>query len=63
MFVLNLSRSLYIIKIIIKDGKRTADVAIKEPKSPEVTKPAKVATFTPTGPGVTEETAIISVNC
>ena len=50
-----------IIKII--DGKITAIVAINAPKTPPVVKPAKVATFTPTGPGVIDDTAIISASC
>jgi hypothetical protein len=42
---------------IIKDGRTIAQVAITEPKIPPVIKPAKVAIFIPTGPGVTDETA------
>ena len=49
--------------IIINDGKITAVVASRAPKIPDVVNPAKVATFTPTGPGVIDATASISVNC
>lgn len=63
LFVLNLSSTLDTIVTIIKDGKTIAVVAIKEPKIPEVVNPAKVATLIPTGPGVIEEIASISVNC
>ena len=51
------------IIINIKDGSITAVVAINAPVIPAVANPAKVATFTPTGPGVIEDTAIMSVSC
>lgn len=47
----------------MNDGKITAVVAINAPRIPFVVKPANVATFTPTGPGVIEDIASISVNC
>ena len=63
LFVLNLSRTFETIVTIMNDGKITAVVAINAPRIPFVVKPANVATFTPTGPGVIEEIASISVNC
>ena len=63
LFVRNLSITLKTIVTMIYDGKIIAVVATKEPKSPAVVKPANVATFTPTGPGVMDEIASISVNC
>ena len=45
----------------MNDGKITAVVASNEPKIPALLNPAKVATFTPTGPGVIEEIASILV--
>ena len=42
-----------------KEGSIIDIVAQKEPKMPAVLKPAKVATFKPTGPGVMLETASI----
>ena len=48
---------------IINEGNTTEVVAITDPKSPEVVYPANVATLTPTGPGVMDDIAIISVNC
>ena len=47
----------------MKDGRIIDVVATSAPKIPDVAKPAKVATFTPTGPGVIEDMAIISVSC
>ena len=44
--------------IKINDGKITEVVATNAPETPPVIKPANVATFTPTGPGVIEDTAI-----
>ena len=52
-----MSKTLATIETIINDGKITAVVAISAPKIPDVVNPAKVATFTPTGPGVIEATA------
>ena len=49
--------------MIMYDGKTMAMVATSPPKIPAVVNPANVATFTPTGPGVTEEIAIIFVSC
>ena len=63
LLVLNLSKTLATIETIINDGKITAVVASNAPKIPDVVNPAKVATFTPTGPGVIDATANISVNC
>ena len=63
LFVLNLSNAFEIIVTIIKEGKMTAVVAINAPRIPEVVKPANVATLTPTGPGVLDEIASISVSC
>ena len=63
LFVLDLSRTLDTIVTMIKDGRTIAVVAINEPKIPEVVNPANVATLIPTGPGVMEEIASISVNC
>ena len=52
-----------LINTIMYDGKTIADVAITAPRIPVVVYPAKVATLTPTGPGVMDEIAIISVSC
>ena len=62
-FVLNLSRTFDTIVTMINEGKTIAVVAINAPKIPEVVNPANVATFIPTGPGVIEDIASISVNC
>lgn len=51
------------IIIIINDGRITDAVATNAPVTPAVVKPANVATFTPTGPGVIDEIAIISESC
>jgi len=61
-FVLNFSRVLETIVTMINDGRITAVVAMSEPKIPALLNPAKVATLTPTGPGVIDETASIFVN-
>ena len=52
MLCLNCSKTFEIITTIIKDGRITDVVAIREPKIPAVLNPANVATFTPIGPGV-----------
>ena len=46
----------------IKDGIISDSVASPEPNIPEVFKPAYVATFIPTGPGVTDAIAIICLS-
>lgn len=48
---------------MIREGKITEVVENIAPKIPAVFTPAKVATLTPTGPGVIEDNAIISDNC
>lgn len=63
VFVLNLSKTLDTIVTIMNDGRIIAVVAIIAPKIPEVANPANVATLTPTGPGVIDEIASISVSC
>ena len=62
LFVLNLSRILYTTETKINEGIIIADVAINAPKIPAVVKPENVAIFTPTGPGVIDDIAIISVS-
>ena len=62
-FVLNLSIILETIVTKISEGSTIEIVAIKEPNTPDVENPAKVAMLIPTGPGVIDETASILVNC
>lgn len=62
-FSLNFSKNLVTEITIMYEGKTTANVAITEPKIPATVYPAKVATLTPTGPGVTDDSAIISDSC
>lgn len=47
----------------MNDGSIMAHVAVSAPKIPPVVKPENVAIFTPTGPGVIDDNASISVNC
>ena len=61
-FVLNLSNVLETIVTIMYEGNIIETVATKAPRIPDVAKPANVAMFTPTGPGVMEDTASISVS-
>ena len=61
LLVLNFSNILETVVTMMKDGMITAEVASSEPKTPALLNPAKVATFTPTGPGVIEEIASILV--
>ena len=63
LLYLNFSRILDIATIIMYEGTITAKVAITAPKKPDVVYPQKVATFMPTGPGVTEDIAIIFASC
>lgn len=62
-FVLNLSSILKTIVTIMYEGKMIAVVAIRAPNIPDVANPANVATLTPTGPGVMDDIASISVSC